>query len=135
MTPEESKAALSTLLDSIQEEAGGEWSSTVLEARECSLTGMSRPGVQWAMARNAPGAGDMESARAATEKVSAMLEGAGYEVTPAGFHEVLGYDLRSNNGAGSEVGWLANGLSMEILAGSNCVEGDVDELGRGDPTN
>lgn len=127
LTPEESKSELSALMDSIEASVGGVWSVTTLEPRECSLSGMAGPGVQWAMARNAPGAGDIESARSATEKVSDLLADAGYEVTPATFQGELGYDLGGNNGVGSEVGWAANDSTMELMAGSNCVAGNVDD--------
>lgn len=127
MTPEESKSELSTLLDTIENAVGGEWAVTTMEPRECSLSGMTGPGVQWAMARNAPGAGDMDSAKSATEKVSDLLAEAGYEVTPATFQEELGYDLAGNNGVGSEISWAANDLTMELMAGSSCVEGSVGD--------
>lgn len=127
LTPGESKAELSALMDSIEASVGGVWSVTTLEPRECSLSGMAGHGVQWAMARNAPGAGDMNSARSATEKVSDLLADAGYEVTPATLPKELGYDLGGNNGVGSEVSWAANDSTMELMAGSNCVAGNVDD--------
>jgi hypothetical protein len=127
MTPEESKAELASLLDSIQDTVGGVWASTTLEPRECSLDGMSGPGVQWAMARNAPAVGDMAAAKAATETVSGLLAEADYDVAPATFQEELGYNLGGSNGVGSEISWAANDASMEIIAGSSCVAGNVDD--------
>ncbi|MET0989765.1 MAG: hypothetical protein ABWY54_03875 [Glaciihabitans sp.] len=69
----------------------------------------------------------MDSAHSATEEVSDLLAEAAYEVTPATFHKEPGYDLGGNYGVGSEISWAANDVTMELMAGSNCVAGDVGD--------
>ena len=127
MTPDESRLKLTVIFDETVDLVGGSWKIFEDDVPQSCKKADQSQGVQYSDLRTSRSDRTEEDAKNAADVVADLWIKGGYEVTQS-FHSVFGHEVSATSAGRSDLSFGVTPLGMSLLGGSDCVDGDLDEI-------